>query len=68
MAASLGVSWSNVWVVRESPVSKDVIVEAEEARVLEAVNQTTTSEDTADWEDLVRAVVNCRVCELALAL
>jgi hypothetical protein len=28
----------------------------------------TTSEDTADWEDLVGAVVNCRVCELAIAL
>jgi hypothetical protein len=30
--------------------------------------QTTTGEDTADWKDLVRAVVNCRVCELVLAL
>jgi hypothetical protein len=30
--------------------------------------QTTTDEDTADWKDLVRAVVNCRVCELAIAL
>jgi hypothetical protein len=28
----------------------------------------TTSEDTTDWEDLVGAVVNCRVCELAIAL
>jgi hypothetical protein len=28
----------------------------------------STGEDTADWEDLVRAVVNCRVCELATAL
>jgi hypothetical protein len=27
-----------------------------------------TSKDTADWEDLVHAVVNCRVCELAIAL
>jgi hypothetical protein len=30
--------------------------------------QATTGEDTADWEELVRAVVNCRVCELAIAL
>jgi hypothetical protein len=26
------------------------------------------NEDTAGWEDLVRAVVNCSVCELAIAL
>jgi hypothetical protein len=30
--------------------------------------QNTTGEDTADWEVLVLAVVNCRVCELALVL
>jgi hypothetical protein len=30
--------------------------------------QATTGEDTADWEDLVRAVVNFRVCELPIAL
>jgi hypothetical protein len=30
--------------------------------------QATTGEDTADWEDLVRAVVNCRECELTIAL
>jgi hypothetical protein len=30
--------------------------------------QTTTGDDTADWEGLVRAAVNCRICELALAL
>jgi hypothetical protein len=30
--------------------------------------QTRTGEDTADWEDLVRAAVNCWVCELAIAL
>jgi hypothetical protein len=27
-----------------------------------------TGEDTVDWEDLVRAVVDCRLCELAIAL
>jgi hypothetical protein len=30
--------------------------------------QATTGEGTADWEDLVRAVVSCKVCELAIAL
>jgi hypothetical protein len=30
--------------------------------------QATTGEDTTDWEDLVRAVVNCRLCELKIAL
>jgi hypothetical protein len=28
----------------------------------------TTGEDTADWEELVCAVVNCRVCELVISL
>jgi hypothetical protein len=41
----------------QSPVGKSVSLEAE-----------GTGEDTADWEDSVRAVVNCRVCELATAL
>jgi hypothetical protein len=30
--------------------------------------QVTTGDDTADWEELVLAVVNCRVYELAIAL
>jgi hypothetical protein len=30
--------------------------------------QVTTAEDTEDWKELVRAVVNCWVCELAIAL
>jgi hypothetical protein len=30
--------------------------------------QATTGEDTADWEDLVRVVVNCTVYELATEL
>jgi hypothetical protein len=30
--------------------------------------QATTGEATADREDLVRALVNCTVCELTLAL
>jgi hypothetical protein len=36
--------------------------------VVESRCQTTTGEDKADCEDLLRAVVNCRVCELAIAL
>jgi hypothetical protein len=40
MAASLGlVSWRNELVVRESPASKDVNMEAEEATTLEAVTR-----------------------------
>jgi hypothetical protein len=38
-------------------------MEAEEAMALEVVTQQR-SEDTADWEDLVHAVVNCKLCEL----
>jgi hypothetical protein len=30
--------------------------------------QATTGEDTAEWEALVRAVVNCRLCEIAITL
>jgi hypothetical protein len=33
---------------------------------LEAVTRRLVK--TADWEDSVHAVVNCRVCELAIAL
>jgi hypothetical protein len=55
-------------VVRQSPASKNVNKEAEEATALEAVTGRQTGKDTAGWEDLVRAVVNCRVCELALAV
>jgi hypothetical protein len=39
MAASLGVSSSNELVGRQSPVSKDVNTEAEEATALEAVTR-----------------------------
>jgi hypothetical protein len=35
---------------------------------VESRYQTTTGEDIEDWEVLVRAVVNCRVCELAIEL
>jgi anti-sigma factor RsiW len=39
MVASLGVSWSNELVVRQSLASKDVNTEAEEAMALEAVTR-----------------------------
>jgi hypothetical protein len=46
---------------------KDVNTEAEEATALEAVTrrQPMKAEQT---EEFVRAVVNCRVCELVFAL
>jgi hypothetical protein len=63
---SLGVSWSNEWVVRQSPTGKNVSTEAEDP--VGVCHQATTVEDTAYREDLVHAVVNCRVCELPIAL
>jgi hypothetical protein len=50
----------------QSPAGKNVSTETEDIGGIH--NQATTGEDTADWDDLVRAVVNCRVCELAIAL
>jgi hypothetical protein len=35
---------------------------------VESRYQTTTGEDTADWEDLVCAVVKCSVFEVTIAL
>jgi hypothetical protein len=31
-------------------------------------HQAMTAEDIAEWEDFASAAVNCRVCELAVAL
>jgi hypothetical protein len=56
-------SWS---VVRQSPAGKNVITEAEDTVAIR--QQGTTGEDKAGREDLVNALVNCRVCELAIAL
>jgi hypothetical protein len=55
----VGVRWSPAWelVVRQSPASKYVNTETEEALALEAVTR-----------HLISAVVNCRVCELELVL
>jgi hypothetical protein len=41
-------------------------MKVEEAAALEAVTRQPVK--TADLEDLVRAVLNCRVCELAMVL
>jgi hypothetical protein len=62
MAASLGISWSNEWIVRQWPSSKDVNTEAEEGTTLEAVTRRQQVEGTAD-KDLVHAAVNCNVCQ-----
>jgi hypothetical protein len=53
--------------VRQSMANNDVDTEDEEATTLEAVTrrQPVKKQQT---EDFVRAVVNCRVCEKALAL
>jgi hypothetical protein len=52
--------------VRQSPAGKNLNTEVE--YIVEIRHQATTGEDAAEWEDLVRAVVNCIVCELAIAL
>jgi hypothetical protein len=55
----------------ESDSWRTGIVPEPRVRVTSAVGsryKTTTGEDAADWEDLVRVVVKCRVCELAIAL
>jgi hypothetical protein len=72
MAASLGVSelrvdsWSKQLVVEQLQAGKNVSMEAEDIAGIR--HQATSGEDTADWEDFVRAVVNCRLYELATAL
>jgi hypothetical protein len=55
-------SWNNELVVRQSFASKDVNMEAEEATRLEVATrrQRVIIQQTV--------IVNCRVCELAIAL
>jgi hypothetical protein len=60
------LSWGNELVVEQSPASKNVTTVVED--IVGVRHQTTTVEDAADWEDLVYAVLNCRLCELARAL
>jgi hypothetical protein len=59
-------NWSNELIVGQSPASKNASTEAEE--IVAIRHQATTGEDTAELEDLVPAVVNCRMCELAIVL
>jgi hypothetical protein len=58
--------WSIALVVGQSPVGKNVRKKAEDIAGIR--HQATTGEDRAGWEDLVSAVVNSRLCELAIAL
>jgi hypothetical protein len=53
-------------VVGQSQAGGNVSTEAE--GIVVNRHQATTGGDTAGLEDLVRAVVNCRVCELVIAL
>jgi hypothetical protein len=54
--------------VRQSPASKDVNTEVKVANVFGSRYQSTTCEDPAGSEVLLRAVMNYTVCELAIAL
>jgi hypothetical protein len=65
MSASLGVSWSNEWVVRQSPASKDINTEAEEVMALEAITRWQPVKIQQAEKTLVCAVMNWKVCELA---
>jgi hypothetical protein len=53
-------------VVGESPSNRNVNTEAVD--IVGIRHQTMAGEATPDWEQLVRAVVNYRVFELAIAL
>jgi hypothetical protein len=59
-------NWSNELVVGWSPAGKKMSMEAEDTVGIH--HQATTGENPANWEDLVNAVVNCRMCELVIAL
>jgi hypothetical protein len=57
---------SNELAVRQSPAGKNISMEAE--NIVGIRHQATMCGDTADSKDSLRAVVNCIVCELAIAL
>jgi hypothetical protein len=48
-------SWNNELVVGQSTVGKNVSTETED--IVRIRHQATTGDDTADWEELVRGVV-----------
>jgi hypothetical protein len=60
------VSWSSELVVVQWPAGRNLSTDAEDSDGNR--HQATTDEDTAGREDLLRAVVNCRVCKLDIAL
>jgi hypothetical protein len=51
-------------VMRQLPASKDMNMEVEKATALEAITRQEPAK-THQTEDFIRAVVNCRVHELA---
>jgi hypothetical protein len=57
---------SDALVAGQSPGGKYISTEAED--IVGIRHQATSGEDTADWEDLVPAVVSWRVCELVISL
>jgi hypothetical protein len=58
--------WSNELVVGQSPAGENMSKEAE--NMFAICHQAATGEDTSDSEDSVYALLNCRMCELAIAL
>jgi hypothetical protein len=50
--------------VGQSPAGKNESRAAEDG----IRHQATTDQDTADWEELARALVNCKTYKLAIAL
>jgi hypothetical protein len=49
-----------VLILGQSPTGKNVSTEAED--IVGIRHQAMTGEYTADWEDIIFVVVNCRVC------
>jgi hypothetical protein len=57
-------SWSNELLVGQSPACKNVGTEAED---IDEIRHQAMTEDKTERDDSARAVVNCTVCELAIA-
>jgi hypothetical protein len=60
-------SYRHGLTVRKSPASKELNLEAEESTALGAVTKQRLVK-TADREGLVRSIVDCTVCKLAMSL
>jgi hypothetical protein len=63
---NITLTLTNKLVVGQSPAGKNVNTKAEDTVGIR--HQAKAGEDAADWKDVMHAVVNCRVCELAFAL